>query len=55
VRVVAAPGSGDDEIVRQAQSGPGRRIVVTSDRELRRRLAAVGAEAVGPSWLFELL
>jgi hypothetical protein len=55
VRVVAAPGSGDDEIVRQAQSGSGRRIVVTADRELRRRLAAVGAEAVGPSWLFDRL
>jgi hypothetical protein len=55
VRVVAAPGSGDDEIVRLAQSLPGRRIVVTADRELRRRVAAAGAEAVGPSWLFDLL
>jgi hypothetical protein len=55
MRVVAAPGSGDDEIVRLAGSLPGRRIVVTADRELRRRVAATGAEAVGPSWLFDLL
>jgi hypothetical protein len=55
VRVVAAPGSGDDEIVRLAEGLPGPRIVVTADRELRRRVAAAGAEAVGPSWLFDLL
>jgi hypothetical protein len=55
VRVVAAPGSGDDEIVRLAESLPGRRIVVTADRELRRRVTAAGAEVVGPSWLFDLL
>lgn len=55
LRVVAAPGSGDDEIVRLAESRPGRRIVVTADRELRRRAAAGGAEVAGPSWLFDLL
>jgi hypothetical protein len=55
VRVVAAPRSGDDEIVRLAQSLPGRRIVVTADRELRRRAEAVGAEVASPSWLFDLL
>jgi hypothetical protein len=51
VQVVSAPGSGDDEIVRQARSRPGQRIVVTSDRELRRRSVAVGAQVAGPSWL----
>ena len=51
VQVVSAPGSGDDEIVRLARSRPGRRIVVTSDRELRRRSVAAGAEVAGPSWL----
>ncbi len=55
VRVVAAPGSGDDEIARLAGSLPGRRIVVTADRELRRRVEAAGAEVAGPSWLFDLL
>jgi len=51
VQVVAAPGSGDDEIVRLAGSLPGRRIVVTADRELRSRSVAAGAEVAGPSWL----
>ena len=51
VQVVSAPGSGDDEIVRLARSRPGQRIVVTSDRELRRRSVAVGAQVAGPSWL----
>jgi len=51
VLVVSAPGSGDDEIVRLARSRPGQRIVVTSDRELRRRSVAAGAQVAGPSWL----
>ncbi len=51
VQVVSAPGSGDDEIVRLARSQPGQRIVVTSDRELRRRSVAAGAQVAGPSWL----
>jgi hypothetical protein len=46
MRVVHAPGSGDDEIVRQAAHAD---LVVTSDRELRRRVAPVPAE--GPGWL----
>ncbi len=55
VQVVSAPGSGDDEIVRLAKSRPGRRIVVTADRELRRRCLAAGAQVAGPSWLYALL
>jgi rRNA-processing protein FCF1 len=55
VQVVSAPGSGDDEIARLAQARPGRRIVVTADRELRRRCLAVGAQVAGPSWLYALL
>ena len=54
VDVVAAPGSGDDEIVRvaAAMAAHGRRvIVVTADRELRRRLTATGAELAGPRTL----
>ncbi len=54
VDVVAAPGSGDDEIVRIAagMGARGRRvIVVTADRELRRRLTAIGAELAGPRTL----
>jgi hypothetical protein len=49
VRVVAAPGSGDDrivELVAEARDRPC--LVVTADRELRRRVAELGAEVVGP-------
>jgi hypothetical protein len=55
VRVVSAPGSGDDEIVRQAHERAGHCIVVTADRELRRRCVAAGARVAGPSWLYGLL
>ncbi|HWG11925.1 MAG TPA: hypothetical protein VG268_01500 [Streptosporangiaceae bacterium] len=55
VIVVSAPRSGDDEIVRQAQHQAGHCIVVTADRELRRRCIAAGARVAGPSWLYGLL
>ena len=55
VQIVAAPGSGDDEIVRQAQRLAGHCIVVTADCELRRRCVAAGARVAGPSWLYGLL
>jgi hypothetical protein len=50
VRVVAAPASGDDAIVELVdRDGQGRRCaVVTADRELRSRVAALGAEVLGP-------
>jgi hypothetical protein len=51
VRVVQAGGSGDDAIVDLVRDLPGRRIVVTADRELRRRCEAAGAEVLGPGWL----
>ena len=58
VRVVSAPASGDDTIVavvtRQA-AGPRTVIVVTADRELRRRVEAVGATVIGPRVLLDLL
>jgi hypothetical protein len=34
---------------------PGRRIVVTADRELRQRSVAAGATILGPGWLLGLL
>ena len=51
VRVVRAPGSGDDTIVDvvAAQIGSRRVVVVTADRELRRRVIDLGAEIRGPS------
>jgi hypothetical protein len=54
VRVVQAEGSGDDAIVALVRELSGRRVVVTADRELRRRCEAAGAEAFGPSWLIGL-
>jgi 8-oxo-dGTP diphosphatase len=51
VRVVAAPAEGDDTIADLAGRLPGRRFVVTADRELRRRCEAAGAVVTGPRWL----
>ncbi len=55
--VARARGSGDDEIVRQAAAYAvlGPVLVVTADRELRSRCAAVGAAVTGPRWLLDLL
>ena len=54
VRTVHAEGSGDDAIVEQVRllSEQGDEVVVvTADRALRDRVAAVGGSYVGPSWL----
>jgi hypothetical protein len=51
VRVVAARGEGDDEIAGLARTLPGPRVVITADRELRRRCEAAGAAVTGPGWL----
>lgn len=48
--IVHAPASGDDEIVRWAADAD---LVVTSDRELRRRVAPVQSEGTG--WLLRRL
>ncbi|GAA2260949.1 MULTISPECIES: NTP pyrophosphohydrolase [Kitasatospora] len=53
VRVVEAPGNGDDrivDVVRQAKADDPQRacLVVTADRGLRARVIALGAEVVGP-------
>lgn len=54
VRVVAAPGSADDEIVRLVGSDrEAYHVVVTADRELRRRCEDAGAQVVGPRWLLD--
>jgi 8-oxo-dGTP pyrophosphatase MutT (NUDIX family) len=57
IRVVDAPRSGDDTIVAQvAEHDPdARHIVVTADRELRRRCEAEDAEVLGPRWLLSQL
>jgi 8-oxo-dGTP diphosphatase len=57
VRVVPAPGSGDDTIVEFAapRAADESRVVVTADRELRARCEAAGATVVGPRWLLHRL
>ena len=57
VEVVEAPGSGDDALVALAAGRPAGVpvVVVTADRELRRRLEGVGAGCVGPRWLLARL
>jgi predicted RNA-binding protein with PIN domain len=58
VAVVDAPGSGDDTIVDLAvrAAAEGRAcVVVTADRELRRRVAQSGAEWAGPRALLSAL
>ncbi|MCZ9342941.1 NTP pyrophosphohydrolase, partial [Streptomyces sp. TRM76130] len=49
VRVEDAPGSGDDHMVDLVGRAGGRAVlVVTADRELRRRVTESGAEVTGP-------
>ncbi|MEV6051489.1 NTP pyrophosphohydrolase [Streptomyces sp. NPDC052107] len=49
VRVEDAPGSGDDHIVHLAAAAAVRPcLVVTADRELRRRVQERGAQVTGP-------
>ncbi|MFD5078588.1 NTP pyrophosphohydrolase [Streptomyces sp. NPDC058371] len=49
VRVESAAGSGDDHITDLVAGTRGRdRLVVTADRELRRRVGEWGAEVTGP-------
>jgi len=55
LRVVTAPGSGDDTIAGLAAETPGQRLVVTADRELRQRCESAGAAVTGPGWLTGLL
>ncbi|CAM5598719.1 MULTISPECIES: NTP pyrophosphohydrolase [Streptomyces] len=49
VRVESAPGSGDDRMVELvAAAGERPCLVVTADRELRRRVTELGARTAGP-------
>jgi rRNA-processing protein FCF1 len=59
LRVLHAPASGDDRIVEAVReirsAGADRVTLVTSDRELRRRVVELGADVVGPRWFLERL
>ncbi|MEU3948621.1 NTP pyrophosphohydrolase [Streptomyces sp. NPDC029526] len=49
VRVESAPGSGDDHMVELvSRAGDRPVLVITADRELRRRVTALGADVAGP-------
>ncbi|MCT7352663.1 NTP pyrophosphohydrolase [Streptomyces sp. 15-116A] len=50
VHVERAPGSGDDHMVTLVAEAAGTRpiLVVTADRDLRRRVTELGAEVTGP-------
>ena len=54
VKVVHAPGAGDDMIAAIAEANRDV-VVVTADRELAERARAADAEVVGPSWLIDQL
>lgn len=58
VRVAHASVDGDDAVVAEARAvgAQGRRlVVVTADRDLRRRVGAVGVECRGPRWFLDLM
>lgn len=60
VRVVHAEGSGDDDIVARVcdavRREPGLAVtVVTADRGLRARVEELGAQSIGPGWLWQRL
>ncbi|MGI5493242.1 NUDIX domain-containing protein [Microtetraspora malaysiensis] len=57
VSIVEASGSGDDAIVALVRDAKRweKVLVVTADRELRRRVEALGASFTGPRWLLNQL
>lgn len=59
IRVVHAPGSADDEIVRIVAAAAAEKdrpiTVVTADRLLRQRVTGLGARVIGPGSLWERL
>ena len=55
VAVRHAPAGGDDLLAQLAGDAHGGVTLVSADRELRRRVEAVGGACVGPKWLLERL
>ncbi|MFI6827291.1 hypothetical protein ACIBG5_09345 [Kribbella sp. NPDC050241] len=56
LRIVLAPGSGDDTIVTTTAAITDAHVtVVTADRGLRDRLEPTGATTTGPRWLLDQL
>ncbi len=55
VRVVHAARSGDDAVVAEVAVAGAGALLVTADRHLRQRADELGAETVGPNWLYDRL
>lgn len=58
VLVLHAGGSGDDTlaaVAADAAEGGGGVLLVSADRELRRRVEATGGDVTGPGWLLDRL
>jgi hypothetical protein len=55
VTIVHAAGSGDDAMVDVISDAADAVTLVTADRGLRQRAEDLGAEVVGPSWLYDQL
>jgi hypothetical protein len=55
VKVVHAPGEGDDLLVQIAADALEQVVLVTADRALRERARGAGADVAGPRWLITRL
>lgn len=55
VKIVHAPGQGDDTLVALAGAATEPVVLVSADRALGERCRAVGAQVVGPRWLLDRL
>jgi rRNA-processing protein FCF1 len=55
VRILHAPGSGDDMLVALAAEADAPVQLVSADRELGKRARDTGAQVVGPGWLLDQL
>jgi hypothetical protein len=55
VTVLLAVGSGDDTLIEVASDTSDHVTLITSDRGLRHRAELLGANVLGPRWLFDLL
>ena len=55
VEVVHAPESGDDTLAAVVKAAPEPVLLVSADRGLRTRVEHLGAQVVGPSWIWDRL
>jgi hypothetical protein len=55
VRVLHAPGSGDDMLIAVAADATSQVTLVSADRALRQRAEVLGARVASPGWLIDLL